>query len=108
MKSGHVFVSLATRFPAAEKYAKPDPVNLGRGEEIAIHDLAGVIAEEAGFRGEIVWDTTRPNGQPRRSLDPSRARKLFGFEARTPLREGLERTIAWYRTSAPQASSARL
>ena len=58
------------------------------------------IAELTGFAGEIVWDTSMPNGQPRRSLDASRAKELFGFEARTPLREGLERTIAWYRAQA--------
>jgi GDP-L-fucose synthase len=81
---------------AAEKYAKPDPVNLGRGEEIAIHDLARVIAEGAGFRGEIVWDATQPNGQPRRKLDVSRAASEFGFRAGTSMAEGLAKTIAWY------------
>ena len=93
---------------AAQHYDGPDPVNLGTGKEISIHDLAELVAELSGFEGEIVWDTSMPNGQPRRSLDASRARELFGFEARTPLREGLERTIAWYRASAPQASSASL
>jgi GDP-L-fucose synthase len=92
---------------AAERYDGAEPVNLGTGAEISIRELAELIAELTGFEGEIVWDTSQPNGQPRRALDTSRARELFGFEARTPLREGLERTIAWYREAAPQASSAR-
>ena len=92
---------------AAERYDGAEPVNLGTGAEISIRELAGLIAELTGFEGEIVWDTSQPNGQPRRALDTSRARELFGFEARTSLREGLERTIAWYREAAPQASSAR-
>ena len=82
---------------AAERYDGPEPVNLGAGKEISIRELADLIAELVGFRGRIVWDRTMPNGQPRRSIDASRARELFGFEARTPLREGLERTVAWYR-----------
>jgi len=85
---------------AAERYDGPDPVNLGTGQEVSIRDLAGLLAELTGFAGEIRWDTSMPNGQPRRSLDASRARELFGFTARTPLREGLERTIAWYRSQA--------
>ena len=92
---------------AAEHYDGAEPVNLGTGTEISIRELAGLITELTGFEGEVVWDTSQPNGQPRRALDTSRARELFGFEARTPLREGLERTIAWYREAAPQASSAR-
>ena len=92
---------------AAERYDGAEPVNLGTGAEISIRELAGLIAELTGFEGEIVWDASQPNGQPRRALDTSRARELFGFEAQTPLREGLERTIAWYREAAPQASSAR-
>jgi GDP-L-fucose synthase len=87
---------------AAERYNGALPVNLGTGKEISIGELAELVAELAGFEGEIRWDTTMPNGQPRRSLDASRAKELFGFEARTPLREGLERTIAWYRSSHPQ------
>jgi GDP-L-fucose synthase len=87
---------------AAERYDGAQPVNLGTGKEISIRELAELIAELTGFDGEIRWDTAMPNGQPRRSLDASRARELFGFEARTPLREGLERTIAWYRSSHPQ------
>jgi GDP-L-fucose synthase len=86
---------------AAEHYDDPEPVNLGSGEEIAIRDLAGLVAELTGFSGEIVWDTSKPNGQPRRRLDVSRAEERFGFRARTPFREGLERTIAWYRAHAP-------
>jgi GDP-L-fucose synthase len=85
---------------AAERYDGPEPVNLGTGTEISIRDLAELIADVTGFEGEIRWDTSMPNGQPRRSLDTTRARELFGFEARTPLREGLERTVAWYRNSA--------
>jgi GDP-L-fucose synthase len=91
---------------AAQRYDGAEPVNLGSGEEIAIGDLAALIAELTGFEGEIVWDTTRPNGQPRRRLDVTRAEELFGFRARTPLREGLERTIAWYREAVSQPSSA--
>ena len=82
---------------AAERYDGPEPVNLGAGKEISIRELAELTAEVIGFDGRITWDMSMPNGQPRRSIDPTRARELFGFEARTPLREGLERTIAWYR-----------
>ncbi len=81
---------------ATERYDKPDPVNIGTGGEIAIRDLAELIAELTGFDGELVWDTSKPNGQPRRRLDTSRAEQMFGFRAGTKLREGLERTIAWY------------
>jgi GDP-L-fucose synthase len=83
------------------KYDGPDPVNLGTGEEISIRELAEVIADETGFDGEIVWDTTKPNGQPRRKLDTTRAKELFGFEAKTPFREGIRRTVTWYREHAP-------
>ncbi len=86
-----------------ERYDGAEPVNLGTGAEISIRELAELIAELTGFEGEIVWDPSQPNGQPRRALDTSRARELFGFEARTPLREGLEQTIAWYRAEAPSA-----
>jgi GDP-L-fucose synthase len=86
---------------AAERYDGEEPVNIGAGREISIRDLAELIAELAGFTGEINWDESMPNGQPRRSLDASRAKELFGFEARTPLRDGLERTISWYRAQAP-------
>jgi GDP-L-fucose synthase len=85
---------------AAERYDGSDPVNLGTGNEITIRELAELIAELTGFEGEVEWDTAMPNGQPRRSLDTSRARELFGFEAHTPFREGLVRTIEWYREHA--------
>jgi GDP-L-fucose synthase len=89
---------------AAERYDGAEPVNLGTGVETSIRELAELIAELTGFDGEIVWDTTMPNGQPRRSLDASRAEQLFGFRAGTPLRDGLEQTIAWYRDhSRPHA-----
>jgi GDP-L-fucose synthase len=88
---------------AAQHYDGAEPVNLGTGEEIAIRDLAELIAELTGFEGEIVWDTARPNGQPRRQLDVSRAEELFGFRAQTPLREGLERTVDWYRSTVAAA-----
>jgi GDP-L-fucose synthase len=85
---------------AADRYDGADPVNLGAGKEISIRELADVVSKVTGFTGRIEWDATKPNGQPRRSVDASRARELFGFEPRTPLREGLERTVAWYRQQA--------
>jgi GDP-L-fucose synthase len=85
---------------AAERYDGDEPVNLGTGHEITIRDLADLIAELSGFEGEIVWDASMPNGQPRRCLDTTRAKELFGFEARTGFRDGLQRTIAWYREDA--------
>jgi GDP-L-fucose synthase len=81
---------------AAEAYDGADPVNLGTGHEITIRDLATKIAELTGFRGEVVWDTTKPNGQPRRCLDVTRARERFGFSAEIPLDEGLRGTVTWY------------
>jgi GDP-L-fucose synthase len=84
---------------AAERYDGPDPVNLGAAREISIKDLAELIADVVGYEGRIVWDAEKPNGQPRRSVDATRARELFGFEAKTPLREGVERTVAWYRAA---------
>jgi len=84
---------------AAECYDGPEPVNLGASREISIRELAELVAEVTGYEGKITWNTEKPNGQPRRSVDGSRARELFGFEARTPLREGLERTVAWYRSA---------
>lgn len=81
---------------AAERYDKPEPVNLGSGEDIAIRDLVYLIKDMVGYRGSVVWDTSRPDGQPRRRLDTSRAWQEFGFRAKTSLREGLEKTIAWY------------
>src|SRR5207249_635942 len=92
---------------AGERYDGAEPVNLGTGQEISIRELAELIAELTGFGGEIEWDTSMPNGQPRRSLDASRARELFEFEARKPLREGLERTIAWYREHAGATAGAQ-
>jgi GDP-L-fucose synthase len=83
---------------AAERYNGDQPVNLGSGEEITIHDLAVMIADQVGFTGKIVWDTSQPNGQPRRCLDVSRAAKLFGFRAIYPLRHGIAKTIAWYQS----------
>ncbi len=84
---------------AAARYSGGEPVNLGSGEEISIAALTGLIAELVGFTGEIVWDTTKPDGQPRRWLDTSRAQQEFDFRASTSLREGLERTIEWYRAA---------
>jgi GDP-L-fucose synthase len=82
---------------ASEHYDDPEPVNLGSGSEISIKELVELIAELTGFRGRLVWDTTKPDGQPRRCLDTSRAEQAFGFRARTDFREGLQRTIAWYQ-----------
>lgn len=82
---------------ATEKYNGPEPVNLGSGMEIRIRDLAEMIRRLTGFKGRLVWDTSRPNGQPRRALDTTRAERYFGFKAQTPFEEGLKRTIAWYR-----------
>ena len=81
---------------AAQGFDGPEPVNLGAGFEITIKELAELIARLTGFQGNIRWDTSRPNGQPRRMLDVSRAKELFGFTAKTPFEAGLERTIAWY------------
>ena len=81
---------------ATEAYDGRDPVNLGAGREISIRELAEVIARETGFKGEIVWDASKPDGQPRRALDTTRAEELFGFRARTDFLEGLRRTIEWY------------
>ena len=81
---------------ATENYNKPDPVNLGSGFEISIKDLTETIAEVVGYDGEVVWDHSKPDGQPRRALDTSRAEKEFGFKAKTGFREGLERTVRWY------------
>jgi len=91
---------------AAERYDGAEPVNLGTGVETSIRELAELIAELTGFEGELVWDTTMPNGQPRRQLDATRAEQLFGFRARTTLREGLEQTIAWYRDVSRQHARA--
>jgi GDP-L-fucose synthase len=90
---------------AAEHYDGRDPVNLGSGQEMSIGELAGVIAEETGYRGRVVWDTSKPDGQPRRALDVTRAAELFGFRARVGFAEGLRRTIEWYRTTRAAAGS---
>jgi GDP-L-fucose synthase len=82
---------------AAERYDAGDPVNLGSGEEITIRDLAALIKEATGFEGRFGWDTSKPNGQPRRCLDVTRARERFGFTARTPLAEGIRRTVAFWQ-----------
>lgn len=93
-----VFVKDAARgiALAAERYNESDPVNLGSGFEISIKDLAEKIAEKTGFEGDLVWDTSKPNGQPRRALDTSRAKEKFGFEATTDFDEGLQETVDWY------------
>jgi len=94
---------------AAERYNGEEPVNLGSGQELSIRDLANIIAEEVGFIGKIVWDSTKPNGQPRRCLDTTRAREWFQFEAETPFRQGLRKTIAWHlaqRKSSGEVLSA--
>ncbi len=82
---------------AAEHYDGAEPVNIGSGIEISIKELAHIITELTGFRGEITWDTSKPNGQPRRLLDTSRAKEYFGFEATTDFAKGLEQTIDWYK-----------
>jgi GDP-L-fucose synthase len=81
---------------ATERYDKPEPVNMGSGMEISIKDLASLICKLMDFKGDIRWDKSKPNGQPKRSLDVSRAREEFGFEAKTDFREGLEKTIDWF------------
>ena len=82
---------------AAEHYNSAEPVNLGSAYEISIRDLVQIIADEVGFAGELRWDTSKPNGQPRRKLDVSRAQREFGFVARTDFRAGLRETVRWYR-----------
>jgi GDP-L-fucose synthase len=81
---------------AAEKYDGVDPVNLGSGYEISIRDLATMIVRMTGFQGKLVWQTDKPNGQPRRGLDVTRAKQYFGWQARMPFEEGIRRTIAWF------------
>jgi GDP-L-fucose synthase len=91
---------------ATERYDKPDPVNLGSGMEISIRDLAAKIAGITGFSGRIIWDSTKPDGQPRRCLDVSRAEREFGFRATTPFDVGLRKTIEWYRSRRLAVASA--
>ncbi|HLZ12604.1 MAG TPA: GDP-L-fucose synthase [Candidatus Acidoferrum sp.] len=93
---------------AAEKYEKADPVNLGSGEEISIRALLEQISEACEYRGAIRWDATKPDGQPRRCLDTTRAAREFGWRASTPFREGLRKTIAWYEEFAQSTSTARV
>jgi GDP-L-fucose synthase len=83
---------------ATERYDGAQPVNLGTGEEVSIRELAGLIAAEVGYTGRIIWDAGKPNGQPRRSLDVTRAEVLFGFRAAHRLRDGLPKTVAWFTT----------
>ena len=82
---------------AAETYNKPEPINLGSGQEVTIRELAGLICELCGFQGAIEWDSKQPDGQPRRCLDTQRAWEEFGFRASTDLRTGLRETIEWYQ-----------
>lgn len=89
---------------AGERYDGADPVNIGSGQEISIKELARLIADLVGYEGEIVWDATKPDGQPRRMLDCSRAETAFGFKAQTPFRDGLRRTIDWYLEQTHEAS----
>jgi GDP-L-fucose synthase len=89
---------------ATEKYNKPDPVNLGAGMEITIHELVDIIVELTGYDGKIVWDTSKPDGQPRRCLDITKAKTEFGFEAKTDFREGLRKAIDWYTKERNKAS----
>ena len=84
---------------AAEKYNESEPVNLGASMEISIRELTEEIVWLTGFKGKIVWDTSKPDGQPKRSLDVSRAKKEFNFEAKTDFEDGLAQTINWYQTS---------
>jgi len=93
---------------AAEKYDKPDPVNLGVGKEITIRDLVYLIATLTGYTGKRVWDTTKPDGQPRRCLQTSRAKKEFRFEAKTDFKKGLQKTIKWYLPTITNSTSSKL
>lgn len=86
---------------ACERYDGADPVNIGSGREISIRDLAGVIADAMGFTGTFKWNTSKPDGQPRRALDISKAERLFGFRAEMPLEVGIRKTVDWYRNSRP-------
>ena len=85
---------------ATEYYNKPDPVNLGSGSEITIRDLVNLIQELTGYDGKVHWDTTKPDGQPKRRLNVSRAKEEFGFEAQMSFRKGLAKTIQWYQENA--------
>jgi GDP-L-fucose synthase len=89
---------------ASEKYNDSEPVNLGAGSEISIKDLVKIIAKKTGFTGKLVWDTTKPNGQPRRKLDTTRAFERFGFKAQMPFEEGMDHTIKWFRENRVRIS----
>lgn len=91
---------------AAEKYNGAEPVNLGAGRELTIRELAQIIQKATGFAGKLEWNASRPDGQPRRSLDTSRAREWFGFEAHTSLEEGIARTVAWFEAHHPGGKHA--
>lgn len=88
---------------ATERYDGPEPVNVGFSFEISIRDLAARVAEMDGYGGRIVWDATKPNGQPRRKLDVWRVERLFGFRSTTPFEVGLRRTVDWYLSQRPSA-----
>ena len=87
---------------ATEHYDGSEPVNLGSGQEISIKDLVLTIAHLTGFSGDLIWDTSKPNGQPRRVLDITRARQYFGFKSRTDFEDGLRKTIEWFRQHKDQ------
>ena len=97
----HVPKAAAGIVLATERYEKPDPVNLGAGFEISINDLVHHIAKSTGFNGTITWDTTKPDGQPRRCLDTSKAELEFGFRATSSFEAGLSKTIEWYKGPRP-------
>ena len=90
---------------ATERFDGEEPVNLGSGREVSIKELTELVARETGFRGRISWDTSKPNGQPRRCLDTSRAADLFGWRAQTGFEEGLRETVRWYVGSAPRGAT---
>jgi len=90
---------------ATERYDAAEPINVGAHSEITIKDLTELIARVTGFEGRLKWDPSKPDGQPRRALDTSRAKELFGFEASTSLEDGLERTVAWYREHAADTAA---
>jgi GDP-L-fucose synthase len=86
-----------------EKYDSPEPMNLGSGQEVTIRQAIETIARLVGFQGQITWDATKPDGQPRRCLDVSKAKKELGFTAQTPFEEGLKKTIAWFQSHRQEA-----
>lgn len=92
---------------AAERYDGSEPINIGSGQEISIRALAQLVASCTGYQGTFVWDSGRPNGQPRRALDVKKAHQLFGFKAQCPLKAGIERTVAWFLTNRPHGESSQ-